>query len=170
MEQREQNNIRIAVEDEKELYTSLNPEPEFSTTVKKYLKEKMERIYGLDYSHGITLTVLSQEPVNEEKFTTAAANWITEEKELFRKTEKENLRLLIALLAVGSVLIVLSLALVKRFEVLQHSLLPIMGSLALSKATGMLLIDIPLNRAQRQIMNQMEKNNVIVFEYTDPPT
>ena len=169
MEQTEKNNIRIAVEEETDLYSPFSPEPEFSTQAQTYLRSKMARIYGLDFPNGIILTVIARKPVNEEKFRSAAANWITQEKEVFRISEKENRRLFTALLLFGSIMVMLSLALVKRFELLQHTLLPIMGSLALSKATGMLLFDFPENKAKRKILDQMEKKNVIVFEYTGSP-
>ena len=73
--------------------------------------------------------------------------------------------MLVGLLILGSVFIVLSIALQKQFEVLKYSLLPIMGSLALSKATGTLIIDMPTVRAQRMMISEMEKHNVITFEY-----
>ena len=164
MNQTEQNNIRLFVKDEQDLYTPFNPEAEFSYSVQEYLRSKIAKIYGLDYSHGLILTVISQEAINEVKFKSAQANWISDEKALFRTKEKENYRLLVALLVAGSLLLLLSMALVKRIDVLQYSLLPIMGSLALSKATGMLLIDIPISNAKKHLLNQMEKNSVIVFE------
>ena len=170
MEQTGQNIIRLAVENEQDLYTPFNPEAEFDQAVQKYLRSKIAKIYGLDFRQGIILTVISREPINEEKFRAASANWISDEKAAFRINEKETRRLLIALLAAGSVLLVLSMALVKRIDVLQYSLLPIMGSLALSKAAGMLLIDIPISNAKKQILNQMEKNNVIIFENTGSPS
>ena len=73
--------------------------------------------------------------------------------------------MLIGLLAFGSIFLMVSLALQQRFEVLKYSLLPIMGSLALSKATGILLIDMPTIRAQRWMLNELEKKNMITFEY-----
>ena len=164
MKQTEQNNVRLIVKDEQDLYTPFNPEAEFSYSVQEYLRSKIGKIYRLDYSHGIILTVISQEPINEVKFRSAQANWISDEKALFRIKEKATCRLLITLLVTGSILLMLSMSLVKRIDVLQYSLLPIMASLALSKATGMLLIDIPISNAKKHLLNQMEKNSVIVFE------
>ena len=62
-------------------------------------------------------------------------------------------------------MLLLCLTLEKTIDVLQYSLMPIMGSLALSKATGILVIDIPVIHAQRWILNEMNKYNVIKFEY-----
>ena len=81
------------------------------------------------------------------------------------KIEKDTIRMFIGLLVVGSIFLVVSLALQQRFEVLKYSLLPIMGSLALSKATGILLIDMPTIKAQRWMLNKLGKKNLITFEY-----
>ena len=61
-------------------------------------------------------------------------------------------------------MIISSLALIDYNDVLRYSLLPIIGSLALSKAAAILVIDMPAFRAQKWILKSMEKNNVISFE------
>jgi hypothetical protein len=102
---------------------------------------------------------------DEEKFREAAANWVSGEKAKFRAKEKNTYFTLIGLLIFGSIMLVLCLSLQKNIYELQYSLMPIMGSLALSKATGILVIDIPVIHAQRWILNDMNKYNVIKFEY-----
>ena len=161
MEQAEQKNIRLVVNDEQTLYTPYSPEAEFNESLKIYIREKIARI---DYRQGVSLTVVSREPINEEKFRSAVANWITDEKALFRKKDKRINRLLITMLVLGSIFVILSVNLVKRFYVVRYALLPIMGSLALSKAASMLIFDMPSSRAKKQILTQMEKNNAITFE------
>ena len=100
-----------------------------------------------------------------EKFREAAANWVSGEKAKFRAKEKNTYFTLIGLLIFGSIMLVLCLSLQKNIYELQYSLMPIMGSLALSKATGILVIDIPVIHAQKWILNEMNKYNVIKFEY-----
>lgn len=160
----EQKDVRLVVEDESTLYNPFNPETEFSVYAKKYIQSKAS---DADLGQSINLHVISSEKLDEDKFRTAVSNWIEEEKAVFRKKERETKRMLIGLLIFGSVFIVLSLALQQRFEVLKYSLLPIMGSLALSKATGALIIDMPTVRAQKMMISQMEKHNVITFEYVN---
>ena len=77
--------------------------------------------------------------------------------------------MLIGLLVFGSVMIVVSLALVNRFDLLKYSLLPILGSLALSRAVRIMIIEMPVIRAQRWMINEMEKNNMISFKYDTEP-
>ena len=69
------------------------------------------------------------------------------------------------LLILGSILIVLSLALEKHVEVLKYSLLPVMGSLALSRAAGILVLKMPTNTKSEKLIREMEENSVITFEY-----
>ena len=42
-----------------------------------------------------------------------------------------------------------------------------MGSLGLSKASGILLIDYPTIKANKRIFSEVEKNTAISFEYED---
>ena len=73
--------------------------------------------------------------------------------------------MLIGTLIFGSVMLLLCLSLEKIIDVLQYSLMPIMGSLALSKSASIIIMDMPLIRAKRWILEGMEKKNVITFEY-----
>ena len=162
MEHEGSKNIRLVVDDERTLYTPFSPEPEFNEPVKRYIKTK---IAGENDLRSISLTVISKQPIDEDKFRSAVSDWIEDEKALFRHSEKETVRMLVGLLVFGSILLVLSLALQKQFDLLKYTLLPIMGSLALSKATGILVIDMPVVRAKRWLINELEKNSSVTFEY-----
>ena len=162
MEQTEQTNITLIVNDEETLYSSFSPEPEFSDRVQMYIRSKAA---VEELKQSINLHAISQEPLDEDRFRAAVSSFIRQERALFRKIEKDTIRMFIGLLVVGSIFLVVSLALQQRFEVLKYSLLPIMGSLALSKATGILLIDMPTIKAQRWMLNKLGKKNLITFEY-----
>ena len=68
------------------------------------------------------------------------------------------------MLAFGSGMILLTLFLQKSITELEYSLMPIMGSLSLGRAAGILILDIPAIRARRYIIGQMEKKSTITFE------
>lgn len=158
----EQTNIILVVEDEKSLYTNFSPAAEFSHDVKDYIKSK---IAGEEDNKRIRLTVVSQEPLDEEKIRSAVSAWISDEKRVLRQSEKNTMRLFFGLLVFGSIMILLSSFLVSRFTVLQNTLIPIMGSVSLTRAVRTLIIDVPKVRAQKWIFKEMEKNNVVSFEY-----
>ena len=158
----EQMNIILVVEDEKSLYTNFSPAAEFSHDVKDYIKSK---IAGEEDNKSVQLTVVSQDPLDEEKFRSAVSNWISDEKKVLRQSEKNTMRLFFGLLVFGSIMILLSSFLVSRFTVLQNTLIPIMGSVSLTRAVRTLIIDVPKVRAQKWILKEMEKNNVVSFEY-----
>ena len=84
----EQKEIRLVVEDEKTLYSSFSPEAEFSEPVKAYIRSRMA--VG-NYRQRVDLTVISREPVDEERFRTAVSNWIGFEKAAFRKRWRDTL-------------------------------------------------------------------------------
>ena len=157
----EQMNIILVVEDEKSLYTNFSPEAEFDHDVKEYIKSK---IAGKE-DKSIRLTVVSQKPLDEEKFRSAVSTGISDEKKVLRQSEKNTTRLFFGLLVFGSIMILLSSVLVSRFTVLQNTLIPIMGSVSLTRAVRTLIIDVPKVRAQKWIFKEMEKNNVVSFEY-----
>ena len=162
MDKTEQKNIRLVVDDEQKLYTPFSPDNDFNEPVKAYIRSKM---VGKGDHQSIRLTVMSREPLDEERFRSAVANWIRDEKAIFRKAGKDLMRLLAGLLILGSILIVLSLALEKHVEVLKYSLLPVMGSLALSRAAGILVLKMPTNTKSEKLIREMEENSVITFEY-----
>ena len=153
---------KLVVEDEKSLYTNFSPEAEFDHDVKEYIKSK---IAGEEDNKSVQLTVVSQAPLDEEKFRSAVSNWISDEKKVLRQSEKNTTRLFFGLLVFGSIMILLSSVLVSRFTVLQNTLIPIMGSVSLTRAVRTLIIDVPKVRAQKWIFKEMEKNNVVSFEY-----
>lgn len=86
----EQMNIILVVEDEKSLYTNFSPEAEFDHDVKEYIKSK---IAGEEDNKSVQLTVVSQDPLDEEKFRSAVSNWISDEKKVLRQSEKNTTRL-----------------------------------------------------------------------------
>ena len=162
MNQMEPKQIKLVVDDEKTLYSQFSAEDEFSEAVKKYIRSK---VAGKNDRQSISLTVISREPIDEERFHASVSNWVSDERAVFTKNEKDTNRMLIGELIFGSIMIILSLTLQKQFEVLQYSLLPIMGSLALSSAARTLIIDLPMNSARKKLLKAMELKSVITFEY-----
>ena len=158
----EQQNIRLVVDDEPSLYSTFSPEDEFSDSVKGYIRSKM--ITG-GFKRYAGLTVISRKPIDEDRFRLAITNWVRDEKEVFKRDKIETLRLLIGMLIFGSVLMVFSIKLQQKYEVARYSLVPIMGSLSLSRATGILIIDLPILSSKIKALNRMEKGSVVTFEY-----
>lgn len=157
----EQTIIWLVVDDEQTLYTTYSPENEFSESVKQYIRSK---IATKDARHSISLTVMSRDPLDEERFRDAVSNWVRDEKAIFRKTRKDLIRMLVERLILGSTLILLSLGLQSKFEVLKYSLIPVMSSLALSKAASILILELPTNARYKKLLKDMEEGSVITFE------
>ena len=111
------------------------------------------------------MTVISREPIDEERFRSAVSNWTRNEKALFRTHEKKTIRTLIGMLIFGSIMLVLTLSLQKQIVELKYSLMPIMGTLALNNAVAIIIKDMPDISVKKWILNEMEKHNVITFEY-----
>ena len=153
--------IRLFVENEQDLYLSFSPKDEFNTGVKEYIRLKAA---CADYNSNIRLIVTCSAPIDEERFRSAVANWILEEKVIFRQESKVTHRMLIGMLVIASVFITLSLSLAQHFSVLSYTIIPVLGTVALSRAAVICLTDVPINKAKQRLLNEWEKNSVIVFE------
>ena len=162
MDKAEKKNIRLVVDDEQALYSAFSPDNEFDEPVKRYIRSK---IVGKGLHQSISLTVISREPLNEERFLSAVSNWVSDERALFLERRRNMLRMQVILLTVGSILFILSLFLQNRYELLKYSLVPIFGSLCLSKAAGIILLDMPTNIAYKKLLDEMEQNSLTTFEY-----
>ena len=152
----------LVVDDEQALYAPFTPEDEFSEPLKSYIKSKLA---GYDHYQSFNMTVVSHEPLDEARFRSAISNWTRNEKALFRTHEKKTIRTLIGMLIFGSIMLVLTLSLQKQIVELKYSLMPIMGTLALNNAVTIIIKDMPDISVKKWILNEMEKHNVITFEY-----
>ena len=158
----QQKIIRIVVDDEEALYTPFSPVDEFNDSVKSYIRSKMT-VGNLKQFAG--LKVISRKPIDEDRFRSAVSNWVRDENEAFRRDRKDTVRLLIGLLIFGSALMVFGIKLQQQYEVVKYSLVPIMGSLSLSRATGLLIIDLPILSSKINALNRMERGSMVSFEY-----
>ena len=158
---KEPKNIRIVVEDEEALYTKLSPEDEFNDSIKSYIRAK---ITGRGFNRYTGLTVISRKPIDEDRFRSAVSNWVRDEEDVFKSDRYEKVCLLIGLLLFGSALVVFGIKLQDKYEVARYSLVPIMGSLSLSRATGILVIDLPLLSSKIKLLKRVENGSMITFE------
>ena len=162
MDNTDNTNINLVVDDEELLYTPFNPDPEFSEPVKAYVRSRMAVI---DYKKDIKLTVISRDPLDERRFKAAVYGWISDEKKKYKNDEKNLFRLFVGMLVFGSIMIVCSLNLVKLNETIQYTILPILGSFALGRAVRILIMEMPILKAQEKMIDELEKNDIIVFKY-----
>jgi hypothetical protein len=92
------------------------------------------------------------------------SNWVRDEEDVFKSDRYEKDCLLIGLLLFGSALVVFGIKLQEKIEVARYSLVPIMGSLSLSRATGILVIDLPLLSSKIKLLKRVESGSMITFE------
>ena len=165
MDDTKQATIKLVVKDEDDLYSPFSPDDELSDAVKQYIKTKAG---GIEYNRIIDLTVISRDHLDEEKFRRAVKSWIRDEKAVNEVNQKNTLNLMFKLLLFGSIMIIASIYIVKKNTLLQYSLLPIIGSLSLSRAVHKMIIEYPIVLAERKIIESLEKNSTIIFDYTEP--
>ena len=160
MANREPKYVKLMVDDEEALYAGFSPEDEFDESVKAYVRSK---VADKGRHQGINMTVVSEKPLDENRFRTAVSNWVRDERSLFKRTEKETLIALFGSLAFGSAMIVLSVILGQQYTGLEYSLIPIMGSLALAKAADIMIVTLPINSANKKLLGEMENTSTITF-------
>lgn len=164
MDNTEQADVKLIVRDENSLYMPFSPDSEFGMFVKSYIRSKIAVTGKLKR---ISLTVLSENPLDEERFRSAVSNWIKDEKEELKAKSTNTFHTLIGSLIFGSVLFLLSMYLQPYHEELKYSLLPIMGSISLSKGAGILIMELPIMKANKVMLSELEQHNVITFKYGD---
>lgn len=160
--QKDVKNINLLVKDEQDLYTPFSPEDEFNENVKQYIRSQA---VGLDFHQQLQLTVISSSPLDEDKFRSAVANWIDQEKALFTLEEKNSTRLETAMFVVGALIIILVSLLKQYFEPLTYAIILIIGTAALGKGVTNWYEHVPGIKAKKWLINEFEKANMIVFEY-----
>lgn len=158
---KETNFVEIVVNDENDLYTPLSPDNEFDQGVRSYIKSK---IALLGYDTNIGLRVISRDPLDEERFRSAVKNWIRDEKISMRQESRESNRIMFGMLVVASVFIILSLVLSKYISVLSYTIIPVLGSVALGRAAGIFITEMPINKAKQKMADELEMNSPVVFE------
>lgn len=161
MEHTNPTNINIYVDDENSLYSKFSPN-DFDNPAKNFIKSKISVQKNIE---NLSLTVISKKPINEERFRAAVSNWIDDEKSLFKADQQNQIFTLLALLAFGSLMIILSISMEQHNSSIKYSLLPIIGSLSLSKAANIIILDLPAIRAKKWVANKMEEKNAISFIY-----
>ena len=82
MKQGDVKNINFLVDNEEDLYNPLSPDCDFNPAVKVYRKSKCTNV---KYNDSIGLTIMHSVPIDEDRFRTAVANWIQDEKMKFRR-------------------------------------------------------------------------------------
>ena len=86
---------------------------------------------------------------------------------MFAREDKITSRTLISLLVFASFFIILSMYLSKYDNVFSYTIIPVLGSVALGRAAGMFITELPVSKGKKHYMDIVEKNSTIVFERID---
>ena len=164
MSEKEIKDIRLIVENENSLYVPYSPESEFNEGLKSYIRSKVAE---LSSGSGIRLIVMSPSAMDEEKFKTAIRSWTRDQKAVFAREDKITSRTLISLLVFASFFIILSIYLSKYDNVFSYTIIPVLGSVALGRAAGMFITELPVSKGKKHYMDMVEKNSTVVFERID---
>lgn len=162
MEQQIVNNIRLLVNDEQSLYTPFSPDDELSEPVKSYIRSK---VIGHDYRQEIKLTVISSSPLDEEKFKSAIANWIEDERAVFEQNEKQSTTLTSAIFIIGVSIIILLSLLKQHLEPLTAAIILIIGTGLTAKGVQRWYEQVTTFKAKKWLTAEKGKKSTIVFEY-----
>ncbi len=164
MSEKEVKDIKIVVNDEDSLYVPYSPESEFSDGIKSYIRSKVAEASS---GSGIRLIVMSPSAINEEKFKTAITNWIRDQRAVFEREDKITTRTLVSLLVFASLFIILSMYLSKYDNVFSYTIIPVLGSVALGRAAGMFISEMPVSKGKKYYLDMVEKNSTVIFERLD---
>ena len=156
--------ITIIVNNENDLYVPYSPDSIFSDGIKSYIRSKATEASS---GNGVRLIVKSPVALEEEKFRTAVRNWVRDELASYTREDKITHHILIAMLIFASVFIILSMYLERYNNVFSNTIIPVLGSVALGRAAGIFVMDMPVSVARKKLIKEVEENSTVVFERTD---
>jgi len=110
------------------------------------------------------LTVISSSPLDEERFRSAIANWIKDEKTLFIRKEKQSVQLPSAMFIIGASIIILITLLRQFIELLTYAVILIIGTAVLGRGVTNWYEHTLGIKAKKWLLSELNKTNVIVFQ------
>ncbi len=153
------NIIKLQIDDEKELFSTLNPDEEsFTDGIKSYILRNLSKA---DIDHKITIRFFSSRPVSEDRIKKAVDTWIKEEKADLHEKNRDNMRHQFWMFGIGVVFLSLAIFLQPKVNLIWFTILSTIGSLSLWEAANIWIIENPKMLKIKKTIEKLEKNVII---------
>ena len=153
--------ITLNVENEEELYNSLDPQKTLlADDVKTYLRNKLQARGQKD---GVELCVFSQTPIDEERFKGAIDRWIEEEHSSIHASKKRKRIQQAWMFGAGVLFISLSLALQPVVGVVWFTVLSTIGAFSMWEAASIWIVQNPQLRLRKLGISRLSKQLTLRF-------
>ena len=147
--------IALNVENEEELYNSLDPQQTLlAGDVKEYLYDKLQ---ARDQADGVELCVCSKAPIDGERFKGAINRWIEEENHSIRTSRRRNRIQQAWMFGSGVLFIALSLALQPVVNVVWFTALSTIGAFSMWEAASIWIVRSPKLRLRKFVISRLSK-------------
>ena len=145
--------IRLKVENEDELYNSFDPlEDRISEDVKLYIADRISR---KSIGQDIELHIISEEPIDEDRFHNALQGWISEEKAGIIADRRKNTIQQLWLLSIGVVFIAISAMLESQVSVIWFTVLSTIGAFSVWEAANIWIVENPKLRLRKRMIRRI---------------
>ena len=158
-------NVTLQVDNEQNLYNSLSPEPEFTIGVIAYVKS---RIIGKDVLGDVRITVVSEKPIDEEKFRIAAGNWVQRERELLQQENKRLSFIQALMLGLSVLFLLVHVMLESVLGDMPYDFFATIGTFCMGQTVAILVTEIPKNRIKKSFLRLIAGEYELVFEVRAP--
>lgn len=154
--------IKLKIHNESDLYNPLDPKKEvLSDEVISFLEKKY--IEKTDLLEKITICILSDEDVDEERIKRNFKNFVDRELLLLQKQKNRSLFKQIRLLVIGIIFIALWLFLETITESVFATVVCIVGWFAVWEAANVWFVEFPEYRMKKLRFQLMQKTEMIFF-------
>lgn len=153
--------IRIKVENEEELFDSMDPDGNtLSRDVKDYLFDKLQIGPRNDE---VEICVISEGTIDKERFETGINNWVDDETRKIKSERHMNGFRQLRLFLVGIAFIALSIAVEIKVGAIWYTILSTIGAFSIWEATSYWLVHNPKLMARKHYINRLKSRFRIVI-------
>lgn len=145
--------INLNVRDEEQLYSSFDPQGSLlSEETKAYLLSELRAGGRKD---GMGLNVISESPMDEERFVGSIRRWIDDEQQSIQISQRRNSIQQLWMFGIGLAFVTLSLVLQPLVNVVWFTVLSTIGAFAIWEAAGFWIVRNPELRIRKRMVERL---------------
>lgn len=152
--------IKLVIQNESDLYNPFDPSI-LSDDVVAFVKDRIDGVRS-----GLTLTIVSDAPVDTERMKRAVAVYVNEQRQKLALERRWNLFRQLRLFLIGVVFIALRFIVSSGTERIWLEVLSIIGSFAVWEATSIWLIKNPDTRIKKMLIRLLENIDITCTDNT----
>ena len=150
--------IRLRVHSESDLYNSFDDEQQtLSSDVIDYL---FDRYQEKDLKDSLTVHIVSDDPVDVDRFRAAFQNYLDAQKKALKKERNKNIVKQAWMFGIGIVFIAIGIYSADRLSAVAGEIISTIGAFATWEAASIWIVENPRNRLSRKWLDILSKTKI----------